>query len=561
MPSRRGFLAGTFFAGLSGLLARPSFASGSGAETSGSDALGATRSTADLWLNRLTFGATPETRARFDALRPTAWLDEQIALPPDDAGLTNRLAAARLRISYEAGEDGAGGTWKAADELLPLSALTAAPESLLPLLNWETGMDYAERARPGDEAIAAALIRAVHAPAQLREVLTQFWHDHFNVHAQKDEFTAVFFPAHDATLRAHALGNFRQMLGAVARSPAMLFYLNNAESRASPANENFARELLELHTLGAGNYLNDRYNRWSEVPKGADGVALGYIDEDVYEVARAFTGWTVGDGRYIAEGVEAPKTGVFHYAAAWHDPYQKRILGVEFPPNRADLADAEDVLDLLSRHPGTARFVCTKFARRLLADDPDPALVDRLVQVFQRAFDAPDQIAQVIRALASDPAFAAPPTKLRRPFEFMAALFRATGAEITGTDNDYHWQLDRAGWHQHTFPPPTGHPDRAEDWQGTTTLLRLVDYALSAHDEGFAVTNTRLSPPDQVQKLDQLTAYWSERLTGVPDPMAELFPLIGVQAGDDVPQDAQGRHDTSTVAVAFAALTPAFLFR
>jgi hypothetical protein len=306
------------------------------------------------------------------------------------------------------------------DELRPLATLDAPPESLLPLIDWTLPMAFDERARPAEEVVAASLVRAVHAPAQLREVMTQFWHDHFNVHAQKDEYTAVFFPAYDAALRDRALGNFRDLLGAVAASPAMLYYLNNADSRASPANENYARELLELHTLGAAHYLNDRHTRWHEVPKDADGIAVGYIDEDVYEVARAFTGWTVGDGRWLSEGVEAPRTGRFHYAAAWHDPYQKRILGVEFPPNRAALADGNDVLDLLARHPGTARFVCGKIARRFISDDPDPALVERLAAVFLAACRGarPDR-AGVARAgggagLRRAAAQAAPPLRVPR---------------------------------------------------------------------------------------------------------------------------------------------------
>ena len=280
--------------------------------------------------------------------------------------ISDHLQTARLQIAYEAGSDQNGHTWPALDELRPLAALTADPADLTPLIDWDLGMDFAERIRPAQEVIAAALIRAVHAPAQLREVMTQFWHDHFNVNALKDEFTAAFFPSHDAALRTHALGNFRDLLGVVARSPAMLYYLNNADSRASPANENYARELLELHTLGAENYLNDRYDDWHSVPGVAEGLAQGYLDLDVYEVARAFTGWSVGDGRYVNDGYDAPKTGQFHYVEAWHDPYQKRVLGVEFPPNRAAMADGEQVLDILATHPATARFVCTKIARRLL---------------------------------------------------------------------------------------------------------------------------------------------------------------------------------------------------
>ncbi len=425
-------------------------------------------------------------------------------------------------------------------------------------------MAYTDRARPADEVIAASLTRAVHAPAQLREVMTQFWHDHFNVHAQKNEFVAVFFPGHDAMLRDHALGNFRAMLGAVARSPSMLFYLNYDESRASPANENFARELLELHTLGAGNYLNDRYSHWSEVPGATDGLSIGYVDDDVYEVARAFTGWTVGDGRWIDEGTEAPRSGKFTYVEGWHDPYQKRILGREFDDHRAPMADGDDVLDLLSTHPGTATFVCTKIARRLLSDDPDPALVDRLAQVFLDQADAPDQIAQVIRALVADPAFAAPPSKMRRPFEFLVAIYRASGVKVASPENSFHWQLSRAGWLQHTFPPPTGHPDRSQDWSAGSVILRLADYALYAHDDWFGCTPSRLSGqlPGDLATIGDLVGFWTQRLHGTAtDPMPELMEAFGGNPADPMPEDEGSRHDLSTMTIAFAALSPQFLFR
>lgn len=512
----------------------------------------------DLWLNRLTFGATPEARADLARLGPQAWLDDQLARPATDPALDARLAEARLQIAYEAGQDEMGRAWPARDDLAPLAALRADPADLVRLIDWENPMDFGERIRPGQEVIAASLIRAVHAPAQLREVMTQFWHDHFNVNSMKDEFTAAFFASHDALLRTHAFGNFRVLLGEVARSPAMLYYLNNAESRASPANENYARELLELHTLGAEAYLNDRYSAWDQVPGATEGLAQGYLDLDVYEVARAFTGWSVGDGRWISEGVNAPRTGRFHYVEAWHDPYQKRVLGVEFAPNRAPLADGEQVLDMLARHPATARFLCQKLARRLLSDTPDPALVDRLAQVFLAQAEAPDQMAQVLRALVLDPAFAAtPPGKLRRPFEFMAALYRASGAQVTGATNAHQWQLMRAGWRQHEYPVPTGHPDRMAAWTGTSALNRLVDYALYAHDDWFAVAS-----------LDRASHAPGESVGAFADRFSAPFGTTGL-AGD-LGLDPSGpvsdfteeeRQGIASGAMAFAALTPAFLLR
>lgn len=518
----------------------------------------------EILLNRLTFGATAASRAALASMGAQAWLDDQLTRPAHDADIDGRLAAFRLRISYDAEDDGNGFAWGALDEMRPLTALNADPESLLPLLDWDKPMSYTERARPADEVIAASLTRAVHAPAQLREVMTQFWHDHFNVHAQKDEFVAVFFPAYDATLRDNALGNFRTMLGAVAKSPSMLVYLNNAESSASPANENFGRELLELHTLGAGNYLNEHYNRWSEVPGAQDGLAMGYIDEDVYEVARAFTGWTVGDGRWIAEGQQAPMTGLFTYVEGWHDPYQKRVLAVEMEPNRAPMADAEQVMDILAKHPGTAKFICTKLARRLVADQPSPEFIDRLAALFLQTADAPDQIAQLIRAIVADPEFAAPPSKIRRPFEFLAAMYRASGVKVASPEMDFHWQLERAGWQQHTFPPPTGHPDTLDDWNTSTLILRYVDYALSAHDDWFGSTTSRLSGkiPDDVQTLGKLMRFWSGELHGTPaDASPEFFAAMGINPDDTLSADEAERHDNSVIAIALAALSPQFMFR
>lgn len=527
----------------------------------------ATVPAADVFLNRLSFGANDAARAEYSALGAKGWLEAQLAMPVGDAGLDQRLRDARLRIVYEPGDDGENGDWPGLDELRPLLALNADPADHVRLLNFENAMDYSERTRPTAEVISASLIRAVHAKAQLRELITQFWHDHFSVNAMKFEGTAAFFPSYDAMLRENAFGNFRVLLGDVARSPAMLYYLNNEESRASPANENFARELLELHTLGAQNYLNDTAPNWRDVPGAADGLALGYIDQDVYEVARAFTGWTVGDGRYIAEGSETPPTGRFYYVEAWHDPYQKRILGVEFEPNQAPMADGDRVLDILALHPGTAAFVCKKIIRRLLVDDPDPAMIDRVAAVFLATSDAPDQIAQVIRAIVGDPLFAdTPPSKLRRPFEFLAGLYRATGATVKAPEMGFDWQLSRAGWHQHSYGPPTGHPDRASRWSSASTMNRYVDLAFFAHEDWFNCTDMMLgaATPAGAKSFAEITGYWVKKLRGdaAPDLLAELaegYGVADVNAPMDLtPDDLQGG---AAMAVAFAALTPQFMYR
>ena len=520
----------------------------------------------EVFLNRLSFGATDANRADLLSLGRTAWLEAQLAMPVMDDALQQRLSDARLHIAYEAGDDGVNGAWDAVDEMRPLSYLDADPAGQVDLLNFEMAMEYTERQRPAQEVIAASLIRAVHARAQLREVMTQFWHNHFHVNAQKDETTAVFFPSHDKIIRENALGNFRVMLGAVARSPAMLYYLNNADSTASPANENFARELLELHTLGAENYVNDTAPDWRDVPGAGAGLAQAYIDQDVYEVARAFTGWSVGDGRTISDGIDAPKNGMFTYVEAWHDPYQKRILGVEFPPHQGPMVDAEQVMDILSHHPGTARFISRKMIRRLLTDDPDAAMVDRIAQVFLQTADAPDQIAQMVRAIVTDPLFAAtPPEKFRRPFEFLAGLYRASGVDVAAPDLAWDWQLAQAGWKQHSYGPPTGHPDRASRWSSASTMARMVDFALYAHDDWFGCTTTPLaSLMPKGASFDVCGQFWTERLLGpgiAPDftDLAEAFGVEDRTAPMELSdEEAQG---LSTTFIAFAAVSTDFMLR
>jgi uncharacterized protein (DUF1800 family) len=523
---------------------------------------------ATLYLNRLTFGANVASRQDFAALGLAGWLEQQLQSPPVDDDLQMRLQAATLHIEYEAERDSNGHKWNARKADVTYQYLDTSGEKLLPLIDYDKhGMSYEERIRPAREVQAASLIRAVHAKAQLREMMTQFWHDHFNVNAMRDEHTAAYFALYDAMLRKHAFGNFRDLLGEVARSPAMLFYLNNEASRASPANENFARELLELHTLGADNYLNDRTTHWHDVPGASEGLAAGYIDQDVYEAARALTGWSFGDGRGLAEGENAPSSGEFFYNERWHDPYQKRILAVEFEANAGPLADGEKLLDMLANHPGAARFICTKICRRLLSDDPPQQLVDLAVKEWTGSVSAPDQIAKVIRAVVLSSDFAeTKPGKLKRPFEFLASFLRATNAEVTRPSLDYLWVLSKAGWNQHECRPPTGHADVSSHWANTGALNTMVDIALYALEDW-----------SKMAKAD-LTAFISAPGGTVADAYKHVTAGLHGSAVDDsearaitasilddenagVPEKPEERDWVLKVLVAMAALTPQFMFR
>lgn len=512
-----------------------------------------------LVLNRLTFGATPQDRARFAKLGLAGWLESELAQPVNGSRIKAVLEAATLHISYESGRNENGGTWDAVDEMRPLKALRASSTELLPLIDYELPLDYTERARPAQEVVAASLLRAVNSDAQLREMMTAFWHEHFSANAYANDTSMVFFPVYDRMLRGHAFGNFRAMIGDVARSPVMLTYLNNEASRASPANENYARELLELHTLGIESYHNDLYDNWREVPGATEGMAAGYIDQDVYEVARAFTGWSIGDGRWLEDGVNAPKTGAFHYVQHWHDPYQKRVLGVEFPPNRGPMEDGDQVLDILAAHPGTARHIALKLLRRFGIEAPSEAYHQAVADSFLAHKDAPDQIAQMIRRLVLHPEFMqTPPTKMRRPFEYLAAILRASGADVTAPSLNFDWHLNRAGWSQHAVRPPTGHSDKTEDWANTRTLNGIISLALYAHKEWMELQESGSGAMDPDATLESLARQTEVRF-GVPEgAVTSAVAQMGVERFSGNPDK---RSWVVSIMHAAAALHPQFVLR
>lgn len=311
-------------------------------------------------LGRAGYGARPVDLETVSRIGFPAWVDDQIApREDDDQDCLARLRETRLRIRYGATE-----RWLAVDEMRPLGLLDRPIEEAWTLVTKRADMDGAERRRPRDELVTATILRATYSRWQLREVLVAFWHDHFNVDAVGSEAVAIALPTYDRdVIRRHCLGNFRDFLEAVATSAAMQIYLSNRSSRAGAANENFARELFELHTLGRDAYLNDKYDRWRDVPGAAKGAPVGYIDQDVYEAARAFTGWTVEDGTTIDGRRKLPETGRFAYVETWHDGYQKRILAREFDPFGAPRTDGRRVLDLVAEHPATAHHLTRKLAR------------------------------------------------------------------------------------------------------------------------------------------------------------------------------------------------------
>jgi uncharacterized protein (DUF1800 family) len=328
-----------------------------------------------------------------------------------------------------------------------------------------------QRAVP--ELQAALLTRAVVSERQLNEVMVNFWENHFSVFAQKGAQERLFLVEYDRdVIRPNAMGKFRDLLGAVAHSPAMLFYLDNWQSQADSANptlaemrsagrprvrarlkarprrgvnENYARELMELHTLGV------------------DG---GYTQKDVQEVARALTGWTIA----LQQG------GVFVFRPEAHDAGAKTILGKAFPPGRG-VEEGEAVLDLVARHPSTARFITTKLARFFIADDPPVSVVDRCSTVFTKT---DGDIRSTLGCIITGPEFfsrSAYRAKVKTPFQVVASAMRAMDAIPDQTPRSVQ-TVAQLGQPIFGHQTPEGWPDRAEAWMNSGAILSRINFGL-----------------------------------------------------------------------------------
>lgn len=513
-----------------------------------------------LILSRLAFGATAEDLAELRLAGVDHWVDRQLTADAgDDAETRRRLAAVQLRVKYAAGDG-----YPAVDEVRPLSHLDRDSAELWRLADGKVPMAGQERQMPRVEVVAATVLRAVHSPWQLREVLVDFWHNHFNVNAAGDNAISAALPAYDRTIRAHAFGNFREFLEAVATSPAMLIYLNNRSSRAGNANENYGRELFELHTLGRDAYLNELYNRWKDVPGAVKGQPAGYIDQDVYEAARAFTGWTIEDGSGLGGGQALPATGRFTYVEAWHDGYQKRVLASEFDAFQPPMADGRRVLDLVAFHPATARFICTKLCRRLVADTPPPALVQEAVRVWTESRHRPDQIRQVVAVIAkSNEVRTGFGAKVKRPLDLMASFARGTGLDVTPTVGLIN-EMDGSGQRLFGWALPTGHPDTMPYWLSSHVLRRRWSLVMGLSDNSWgtgAFTPARRLAAS-VRAGEALQA-WHGELTGTEadEPtMAAILAGLNLAAEDNFGQRADVNALTRRM-VAYCAMTAAFNLR
>jgi uncharacterized protein (DUF1800 family) len=418
------------------------------------------------------------------------------------------------------------------------------------------------------ELQAQKLIRAVHSERQLLEVMVDFWFNHFNVFWGKGAERWLTTDFELRTIRPHALGKFKALLSATARSPAMLFYLDNflsssadakrpgrasqpsgagaseggaaplAVDRPRPAgsdarrqrpagiNENYARELLELHTLGV------------------DG---GYTQQDVHEVARCFTGWTI----------EQPRRGARFVFRGWmHDDGEKTVLGHRIPAG-GGIEDGERVIDILARHPSTARFIATKLVRRFVSDEPPPALVDSVAAVYA---NTDGDIRAMLRTIFASAEFWAPAAhraKIKSPLELAASAIRAMDGHTDGSPQLARW-VARMGQPLYLHRQPTGYADRAEPWVNTGALLARLNFGLALAANripGTVVDPARLAagldPADGARLLDRAIDLL---LHGDLSPQRRA--ILDRQLRAEVPQEgsgASGRHGEAAAVDALVA--------
>jgi uncharacterized protein (DUF1800 family) len=380
----------------------------------------------------------------------------------------------------------------------------------------------------GAEEMQVRLVRDIYSDRQLEAVMTDFWLNHFNVYVRKNQNEPYYIPAYEReTIRPHALGKFEDLLVATAKSPAMLMYLDNWQSigpdsqaaRQGPAlarfaqnpqvkaalkdrglNENYGRELMELHTLGVNG---------------------GYTQADVTEVAKVFTGWTID---------QPFRGGGFQFDERKHEPGTKVVLGQKIKEN--GMNEGLQVLHMLATSPATAKFISTKLAVRFVSDDPPPALVDRMTQAY---LSSDGDIKTVLRTMFESPEFWGPDverSKVKTPLEFVTSAVRASGATVANSLG-LVLALDRLGMPLYGMQTPNGYSWQSEPWVSTGALVSRMNFALVMAGD----------------KLPGVTTDWTKLLGSVGRPKAGAGETAAMNgAGTGAAVSAAGDVDPEVAA-------------
>ena len=517
-------------------------------------------------LNRLTFGAKPGDALKVRAIGLDKWIDQQLRPERINDSALDRFVARYPAINQDQDDLLAQYTQQQRERREVKreradSTMTAADSMALRKQIQQRGNLTRQVVT---QLQSSRVARAVASERQLQEVMTDFWENHFNIYAQKGGPEPYYLRDFDQNVvRPRALGKFRDLLEAVAQSPAMLFYLDNARSMADSTrptlnargirggvgpmrrgglgtmrgamrtaeqmhrqqqqqqrprqglNENYGRELLELHTLGV------------------DG---GYTQQDVINVARAFTGWTI---KPPAQG------GGFIFRPQVHDAGEKIVLGHKLAAGRG-MEDAEDVLDILAKSPATARYISFKLARRFVSDSPSKALVDHASQVYLRT---DGDIREVLRAIITSPEFFSQQafrSKVKSPFEVVVSAMRALNAEPDSTPRSAQ-VIAFLGQPIFGHQAPNGWPETGESWMNTGAILNRINFGMAVAAGRLPGVDIRSLPAlDTIRSAPrdrQVDAVVATILNGMvsPDTRAVLVsgehPLLANGAGGNAIQD------------------------
>lgn len=414
------------------------------------------------FLNRAGYGPRPGDYARASQMGLEAYLEEQLNPEQIDDSLVDGVMQGMTVYN------------EAADQL--------------------SSKNKATRSIATRELVRATILRATFSNRQLYEAMVEFWSDHFNIAMTSNGNLRVFKMLDDReVIRPNALGKFRDLLFASANSPAMLLYLDNVRSRADrpdkKPNENYPRELMELHTLD---------------------VTGGYTQQDVEEAARIFSGW----------GVTRQNGGLQwqrEFNARWHDDGEKQVLGQTFPAGQGE-EDVNQLLELLATHDSTARFIATKLVRRFVADQPPESLVAQVTQTYQTT---DGDIKEMLRVIFLSDEFANAPDKLKRPYTYTISAIRALDGQLTDVnkleklDNTH---LVAMGQGLFAWPAPNGYPDVSAAWDNN--LLPRWNFAL-----------TWLA--NKIKGIDLPLAELLADINDVPTALDHLAGLLGQTLSDE----------------------------
>ena len=554
-------------------------------------------------LERFAFGARPGEVEKVAKMGPEKWLAQQLKGNLPDAELDKRLEAfPALKMTQEKMAEVYVNNGRIR-RIVAKAGLIDPAKTPRKEMNEKINAYRKEHGlRPygmlsNQELKGQKLMRAVYSENQLTEVMTDFWFNHFNVTTRDGGARSRTLSYERDAIRPNVLGKFRVILGATAKHPAMLYYLDNAQSRMAPPsereqakpepkkevamgemgmdggmdgdmggemakapekapakaqtppqqrrrkyglNENYARELMELHTLGV------------------DG---GYTQQDVTEVARVLTGWAAapyGRGRenikkQMANGnTNNILQGEFVFRKSWHDDKSKVVLGEKFPAG-GGLEEGERVLDMLTSHPSTARFISTKLARRFVNDAPSDDLIDEMAETFTKT---DGDIAAVVATLAQSRVFwaeAKKRSKMKSPLEVVVSSLRALEADVKNPQPLMRW-FDRMGEPLYGYLPPTGFPDYAESWANSGTLIARMNFGIHlAAGRINGITLKQLPEDSAGLTTEEVLARYSKLLLPAQDTSA-----IASEVKQTIPDDAE-RKEVQVISMLLGS--PEFQYR